>query len=105
MTNEVIDDECWIMQNSWGRGAGWDGFYFVHTDLECDVGIISSGGAVIPLFEKEETEAETSSGRGSPVLCLCSSKPVAIGNVCLGLNGSLAVCECVVLRVERRRLK
>ena len=47
------------MQNSWGRGAGWDGFYFVHTDLECDGGIISSGGAVIPLFEKAET---TSSG-------------------------------------------
>lgn len=59
MTNELIDDECWIMQNSWGRGAGWDGFYFVHTDLECDGGIISSGGAVIPLFEKAET---TSSG-------------------------------------------
>ena len=64
MTNELIDDECWIMQNSWGRGAGWDGFYFVHTDLECDGGIVSSGNAVIPLFEKVETEAETSSGSG-----------------------------------------
>lgn len=62
MTNEVIDDECWIMQNSWGRDNGWDGFYFVHTDLECDGGIISSRNAVIPLFEKVETEAETSSG-------------------------------------------
>ena len=50
------------MQNSWGRGAGWDGYYFVHTDLECDGGIVSSGNAVIPLFEKVETEAETSSG-------------------------------------------
>ena len=42
---------------------------------------------------------------GSPVLYLCSCKPLAFGDVCLGLNGSLAVCECVVLRVERWRLK
>ena len=47
-------DECWIMQNSWGRGNGWDGFYFFHNDLDCDGGVVSSGRAIIPLFEKKE---------------------------------------------------
>ena len=50
-------DECWIMQNSWGRGRGWDGFYFFHTDPDCDGGVLSAGDAIIPIFEKVEKES------------------------------------------------
>ena len=52
-------DECWIMQNSWGRGSGWDGFYFFHNDPDCDGGVVSLGGAIIPIFEKVEKESTT----------------------------------------------
>ena len=54
-TNETIDDECWIIQNSWGPSAGYEGFYFIHTDPECDAGI--SSGAIIPLFDKVDTSS------------------------------------------------
>ena len=58
-TGETITDECWIMQNSWGRDSGWDGFYFIHSDLDCDGGILSSGRGIIPIFEKEEEKEST----------------------------------------------
>ena len=38
---------------------GWDGFYFVHNDLDCDGGVLSSGEASIPLYEKEEKDSTT----------------------------------------------
>jgi len=61
------DAECWILQNSWGPSAGTEGFYFIHTDLDCDIGIISGGNALIPLIdvakEKEDTE-DAASGAG-----------------------------------------
>lgn len=47
------------MQNSWGRDVGWDGFYFIHNDLDCDGGIVSSGYAIIPVYEKEESTTVT----------------------------------------------
>ncbi len=92
-TGETIDDECWIMQNSWGPSAGYDGFYFVHTDLECDAGIISSGSAIIPLFDKVEveTKVDTSSGEVSQSqsylfgLWLCSVANVALYAILLRL--------------------
>lgn len=45
------------MQNSWGPSNGYEGFYFIHTDLECDGGVISAGRAIIPLFDKVDTTA------------------------------------------------
>ena len=47
-----------IIQNSWARGSGWDGFYFIHNDPDCD-GVVSSGRAFIPIFEKVEKESTT----------------------------------------------
>ncbi len=91
-TGETIDDECWIMQNSWGRSSGYEGFFFVHTDLECDAGIISSGDAIIPLFDKVEAKAvDTSSGEVSQSqsylfgLWLCSVANVALYAILLRL--------------------
>ena len=80
-TNMTIDDECWIMQNSWGPSAGYEGFYFIHTDPECDAGIISSGGAIIPLFDKVDTSSgEVSQSQPSYLfgLWLCSVANVAL---------------------------
>ena len=59
------DTECWILQNSWGAAAGTQGFNFIHTDLDCDAGIISSGEALIPLIDvakEEDTEDVAESG-------------------------------------------
>lgn len=58
------DTECWILQNSWGPSAGTEGFFFIHTDLDCDAGIISGGKALIPLIDvvKEKTEDASESG-------------------------------------------
>ncbi len=59
-TGESVSDECWILQNSWGTGAGWNGYFFIHTDLDCDIGIVSSGEATIPLFgQVNSTDAVT----------------------------------------------
>ena len=57
------DAECWILQNSWGPSAGTEGFYFIHTDLDCDIGIISGGQALIPLIDvAKEKDTEDASG-------------------------------------------
>jgi hypothetical protein len=86
-TGETIDDECWIMQNSWGPSRGYEGFDFVHTDLDCDAGIISFKvkDAFIPLFDKvvevEAKEADTSGGVTQSYLSglwLCSVANVAL---------------------------
>lgn len=63
MTEDV---ECWILQNSWGPSAGTEGFYFIHTDLDCDIGIISGGQALIPLIDvaKEKDTEDAASGAG-----------------------------------------
>jgi uncharacterized membrane protein YhdT len=46
-----IDDsaECWIVQNSWGTNAGWNGYYFVHTEPGCDLGISFDGNAHVAM--------------------------------------------------------
>jgi len=77
LTDEIVEEaECWIVQNSWGVGHGYEGMDFVHTDLDCDGGIVSNGGAIIPLVVEngsevqvmgEEEAANTSSGCGSGV--------------------------------------
>lgn len=57
------DAECWILQNSWGPSAGTEGFFFIHTDLDCDIGIISGGQALIPLIDvAKEKDTENASG-------------------------------------------
>ena len=60
------DAECWILQNSWGPSAGTSGFNFIHTDLDCDGGIISSNQAIIPIIDvvKEKDTEDVTSGAG-----------------------------------------
>jgi len=74
LTDELVEEaECWIVQNSWGVGHGYEGMDFVHTDLDCDGGIVSNGGAIIPLVVENGSQvqvddaANTSSGCGSGV--------------------------------------
>jgi len=74
LTDEIVEEaECWIVQNSWGVGHGYEGMDFVHTDLDCDGGIVSNGGAIIPLVVENGSQvqvddaANTSSGCGSGV--------------------------------------
>ncbi|OEU08579.1 cysteine proteinase [Fragilariopsis cylindrus CCMP1102] len=43
----MIIGECWIVQNSWGIEIGHDGFYFINTDENCDLGVSLEG--IIPL--------------------------------------------------------
>ena len=62
-TNVTEDAECWILQNSWGPSSGTEGFYFIHTDLDCDTGIISGGFALSPLIDVvKEKDTEDTSG-------------------------------------------
>jgi len=43
----MIIGECWIVQNSWGIEVGHDGFFFINTDENCDLGVSLEG--IIPL--------------------------------------------------------
>jgi hypothetical protein len=47
----------YIVQNSWGKNYGINKRYdIVHTDLECDLGIISQGEAMIPVYESSASK-------------------------------------------------
>jgi hypothetical protein len=51
-TGENVEAECWIIQNSWGNHRGINnGFDLMHTDPDCDAGVLSSGKAIIPIME------------------------------------------------------
>ena len=72
------DTECWILQNSWGPSSGTEGFYFLHTDLDCDIGIISGGQALIPLIDvakEKDTEDVAESGAHSTYLFFAMAIP------------------------------
>ena len=43
--------ECWIVQNSWGLGAGFLGFFFIPQDVSMDCGILSSTLAIVPVLD------------------------------------------------------
>jgi hypothetical protein len=46
----------YIVQNSWGKRSGINkGYDIVHTDLECDLGIISGGAATIPVYKSSDS--------------------------------------------------
>ena len=50
-TGENVEAECWIIQNSWGTQGINNGFDLMHTDPDCDAGVLSSGEAIIPFVE------------------------------------------------------
>ena len=35
----MVAAECWIMQNSWNNGAGYNGLYFINMDPNYDCGL------------------------------------------------------------------
>merc|ERR1712238_113030 len=45
----MIIGECWIIQNSWGSKKGYNGYYFVNTDRNCDQGVHFE--AIVPIHE------------------------------------------------------
>lgn len=43
------EGRCWVVQNTWGTDAGYNGLWLVNMDTDYDCGI--SSAAVIPLLQ------------------------------------------------------
>lgn len=44
-----MEGRCWVVQNTWGTDAGYNGLWLVNMDTDYDCGI--SSAAVIPLLQ------------------------------------------------------
>ena len=41
MPAQSLSGECWILQNSWGPGKGFNGYFFVDTAVDNNCGIFA----------------------------------------------------------------
>ena len=81
MTGEIEENaECWIIQNSWGVSNGVnEGYELVHTDPDCDIGVISSGIAYIPILKPStQTDSSDSSQVPASLLAMAVSSLVSL---------------------------